>query len=99
MSTEHAAHCLASARAKTAASVRCPLRASRRMGEGTDAMAKPEPKVLLREAREYLKRHPEEILRLMRGFRGIRCSFKLLDALARHAGTFASDPRHYHREQ
>jgi len=35
-------------------------------------MAKPDPKVLLREAKSYLKQHPEEILRAVRGALGLR---------------------------
>lgn len=35
-------------------------------------MPKPDPKVLLREATQYLKQHPEEILRALRGALGLR---------------------------
>src|SRR3954470_7545700 len=35
-------------------------------------MPKPDPKALLREASTYLKQHPEEILRAMRGALGLR---------------------------
>lgn len=35
-------------------------------------MPKPDPKVILREATSYLKQHPEEILRALRGALGLR---------------------------
>ncbi|MEP7126098.1 MAG: hypothetical protein ABJE95_34515, partial [Byssovorax sp.] len=35
-------------------------------------MAKPDPKILFHEATEYLKQHPEEIFRALRGALGLR---------------------------
>ena len=43
-------------------------------------MPKPDPKVLLREATNYLKQHPEEILRALRGALGLRLGVPI-DAL------------------
>jgi hypothetical protein len=43
-------------------------------------MPKPDPKILLREATSYLKQHPEEILRIVRGAFGLRVGVPM-DAL------------------
>jgi hypothetical protein len=58
-------------------------------------MAKPEPKVLIREARDYLKRHPEEILRAIRGAAGLRFGVPMdaLRYLAREFRGGAKGPR------
>ena len=42
------------------------------MGDVLSQMAKPDPKILFHEATEYLKQHPEEILRALRGALGLR---------------------------
>jgi hypothetical protein len=58
-------------------------------------MPKPDPKVLARLAADYLKQHPEEILRLIRGAIGLRFGVPM-DAvryLARELGTGPKAPK------
>lgn len=51
-------------------------------------MPKPDPKVLLRQAGNYLKEHPEEIVRALRGALGLRVGVPI-DALRYLAREFA----------
>lgn len=51
-------------------------------------MPKPDPKVLLRQAGNYLKQHPEEIVRALRGALGLRVGVPI-DALRYLAREFA----------
>jgi hypothetical protein len=48
------------------------LRPSARLGTLGEPMPKPNPKLILRDAGEYLKSHPEEIWRAVRGMLGLR---------------------------
>lgn len=51
-------------------------------------MSKPDPKVLLRQAGNYLKEHPEEIVRALRGALGLRVGIPI-DALRYLAREFS----------
>jgi len=55
-------------------------------------MPKPDPKVLLRHATDYLKQHPEEILRALRGALGLRFGLPI-DALRYFAREFGGGPK------
>lgn len=58
-------------------------------------MSKPDPRVLLREAGGYLKEHPEEILRVLRGLFGLRFGVPMdaLRYLAREFGGGKKAPK------
>lgn len=58
-------------------------------------MAKPDPKVLFHEATEYLKQHPEEILRALRGALGLRLGLPMdaIRYLAREFGGGSKAPK------
>jgi hypothetical protein len=55
-------------------------------------MPKPDPKVLLREATQYLKQHPEEILRALRGALGLRVGIPM-DAIRYFAREFGGSSK------
>lgn len=55
-------------------------------------MPKPHPKELARLAAEYLKQHPEEILRILRGALGLRFGVPM-DAVRYFAREFAGGPK------
>jgi hypothetical protein len=55
-------------------------------------MAKPNPKVLVKTAARYLREHPEEIVRALRGLAGLRVGVPL-DALRYFAAEFGANKR------
>ncbi len=55
-------------------------------------MPKPDPKILLRHAADYLKQHPEEILRALRGAVGLRFGVPM-DTLRYFAREFGGGPK------
>jgi hypothetical protein len=55
-------------------------------------MPKPDPKVLARLAAEYLKHHPEEILRVLKGAIGLRVGVPM-DAVRYFAREFGGGPK------
>lgn len=58
-------------------------------------MARPDPKLLAKKAGSYLKEHPEELLRVVRGALGLRVGVPLdaLRYLARELGNGAKAPK------
>ena len=58
-------------------------------------MAKPDPKVLFHEATEYLKQHPEEIFRALRGALGLRLGLPMdaIRYLVRELGGGSKAPK------
>lgn len=58
-------------------------------------MGRPNPKILLRHAADYLKEHPEELLRVLRGLFGLRVGVPMdaLRYLAREFGGGAKAPK------
>lgn len=58
-------------------------------------MAKPNPKIILRAAGDYIKEHPEELLRALKGFFGLRFGVPMdaLRYLARELGGGKKAPK------